>query len=449
MFTDSSIKSLKPRKYRYRLTEDFGRRGIGRLVLDISVTGKKAFYFQYYRRRDNRSRPVLIRIGLYKESHKSPGYKLNEARDKALEYSELLKRGIDIKDHLAEHQRLEEQKLRKIELEKRQGDFGQLIDSYLAFMEISGKRTYTRVSKSFNAYVLKPFPEMSKRKANQIEANDIRIIIGTMLDNGITTQCNRVRSHLHAAFQHGLKSDHDPRSYTPEKVRFNLKYNPVAFIPKQSDFERVGEHVISQEEIAIIWKELPQTSQMAGFAVQLAFATGGQRIGELLRIPKTDIDLREDLLTIDHNISKNRTDHQIPLVGDTKNIVKELMLATGDSIYLFPGKRGRTIAKDIHTSSSSIGHWIRGFTKSRKDIRHFTARDIRRTIKTEMGKAGLDKEIRDRLQNHALNDVSSKDYDRYDYLIEKREALKVWHNHLELLINPSKNVAQFRSKNVS
>ena len=239
------------------------------------------------------------------------------------------------------------------------------------------------------------------------------------------------------------------RSAKKERGKSGVKYNPVAFIPKQSDFERVGEHVISQEEIAIIWTELPKTSQLAGFAVRLAFATGGQRVGELLRVPKTDVDLNENLLIINHNISKNRTDHQIPLVGIAKNMMKELMMATGDSVYLFPGKRGRAIAKDIHTSSSSIGHWIRDFTESRKDIRHFTARDIRRTIKTEMGKAGLDKEIRDRLQNHALNDVSSKHYDRYDYLIEKREALEVWHNYLELIINPKKNVTQFRSKKVS
>ncbi len=419
------------------------------MVLDVSVSGKKTFYFQYYRNRNGVSKLVLIKIGFYKDSQKSAGFKLNEARDKALEYSDLLKRNIDIKDYLSEQQRLEDKKQRQIELEKRQGDFEQLIESYLSFMEVSGKRTFLRVRKSFNAYVLKPFPEMIKRKANQIEADDIRIIIGIMLDRGITTQCNRVRSHLHAAFQHGLKSDHDPRSYTPEKVRFNLKYNPVSSIPKQSDFERVGEHVISQEEIAYIWTELPKSSQLAGFAVQLAFVTGGQRIGELLRVPKSDVNLEESLLTISHDISKNSTDHQIPLIGTAKNIVKELMISTGDAIYLFPGKRGRSIAQDIHTSSSTIGHWIREFTENNKDIRHFTARDIRRTIKTEMGKAGLDKEIRDRLQNHAINDVSSKHYDRYDYLIEKREALKVWLNYLELVINPKKNVTHFRSKNAS
>ncbi|STI85422.1 integrase [Escherichia coli] len=52
--------------------------------------------------------------------------------------------------------------------------------------------------------------------------------------------------------------------------------------------------------------------------------------------------------------------------------------------------------------------------------------DLRRTCKTLMGEAGISKEIRDRIQNHALNDVSSKHYDRYDYLPEKRRALEIW-----------------------
>ena len=42
----------------------------------------------------------------------------------------------------------------------------------------------------------------------------------------------------------------------------------------------------------------------------------------------------------------------------------------------------------------------------------FTARDLRRTWKTLAGAAGISKETRDRLQSHALSDVSSKHYDR-------------------------------------
>jgi hypothetical protein len=56
----------------------------------------------------------------------------------------------------------------------------------------------------------------------------------------------------------------------------------------------------------------------------------------------------------------------------------------------------------------------------------WTPKDLRRTVKTRMGEIGIPKSIRDRVQNHALVDISTKHYDRYDYLPEKREALETW-----------------------
>jgi hypothetical protein len=60
-----------------------------------------------------------------------------------------------------------------------------------------------------------------------------------------------------------------------------------------------------------------------------------------------------------------------------------------------------------------------------------------------MGEIGLSKSIRDRLQNHALNDVSSKHYDRYEYLPEKRKALEAWESHLIYSTKASKVIGIF------
>jgi hypothetical protein len=66
--------------------------------------------------------------------------------------------------------------------------------------------------------------------------------------------------------------------------------------------------------------------------------------------------------------------------------------------------------------------------------RPFEARDIRRTWKTLAGAAGIFKETRDRLQNHALRDVSARHYDRWDYMPEKREAMRVWSQFLDQIL---------------
>jgi hypothetical protein len=44
------------------------------------------------------------------------------------------------------------------------------------------------------------------------------------------------------------------------------------------------------------------------------------------------------------------------------------------------------------------------------------------------------KEIRDRIQNHALQDVSSKNYDRWTYMPEKRAAMLKWDKFVTTLL---------------
>ena len=60
---------------------------------------------------------------------------------------------------------------------------------------------------------------------------------------------------------------------------------------------------------------------------------------------------------------------------------------------------------------------------------------------TLAGKAGVSKEIRDRLQNHALQDVSSKNYDRWNYMPEKRAGMAKWDKFVRALLKKTHNVA--------
>jgi integrase len=115
------------------------------------------------------------------------------------------------------------------------------------------------------------------------------------------------------------------------------------------------------------------------------------------------------------------------------NELKALHEITGESDYLFPAGRGA----DGPKRTDSLGYAIRRFCKD-TEFEKFTARDLRRTVKTLMGKAGISKETRDRLQNHKLSDTSSKHYDRYDYLAEKRAAVAIWESMLTAMIEGKK-----------
>ncbi|KJX35168.1 hypothetical protein SG71_17190 [Enterobacter chengduensis] len=71
----------------------------------------------------------------------------------------------------------------------------------------------------------------------------------------------------------------------------------------------------------------------------------------------------------------------------------------------------------------------------RKHVDSFIPRDFRRTFKTLAGQLKITKEIRDRIQHHALHDVSMFHYDRYDYYEEKLESLLKWENKLKEIMN--------------
>jgi hypothetical protein len=73
--------------------------------------------------------------------------------------------------------------------------------------------------------------------------------------------------------------------------------------------------------------------------------------------------------------------------------------------------------------------------RERGVIPFVTNRDLRRTWKTLAGKAGVSKEIRDRIQNHALQDVGSKNYDRWTYVPEKRAAMDQWNAFITSLLH--------------
>ncbi len=451
MWNDSQVKGFKPRKSKYRLAEDINQRGVGRLVIEVHPTGAKAFYFQFFRtiksEGGKETKRVLLSLGRYKRSAASPGITLSEARVAANFYSGMLQKGQNPQVYLESKKEGEDQKRREVEAAKYRGSFEQLLDSYLSKLE--GRASHSRVKQSFRKYVKASFPEFLKKYANEITPGNIQLIIKKMIQAGITTQSNRTRSQLHAAFEHGIKHDNDPRRYEKEGVIFNLAANPVSSVPKQADFETVGEHVIGEKDIKTIWESISDEYFLTGCVIKLALVTG-QRPGELIRLKQESFNLADKYFTVPAHVSKNRTDHVVPLNDLGLAVIKELLKEVeGAGIYAFPGIKNGRYCEDIHLNPTTLAKEVRLFCEEEnREIEKFIPRDIRRTWKTLAGKAGITKELRDRIQNHMIQDVSSKHYDKYDYSKEKQYGMKVWNDYLDLIIHPRKNVTPIQRRKI-
>lgn len=153
----------------------------------------------------------------------------------------------------------------------------------------------------------------------------------------------------------------------------------------------------------------------------------GSRVEEMAGLRWGEIDLKDKVIALPAERTKNKLPHIIPLNNIAFDIIKTNPRL--NDTYLFPSDDNQSCLK-VDGFSQAITRLL-----TTVPINKFVPRDLRRTFKTLTGKAGISKEVRDRLQNHALTDVSSLHYDKYDYLKEKREAMEIWNNYLENILS--------------
>ncbi|MEL0630416.1 tyrosine-type recombinase/integrase [Psychromonas aquatilis] len=426
LFTLNKIIGFKTKQSSYYEWEDDGTKGMGRLGVKIFSSGSKRFVFRYYVDGNRK----FIKIGDAPTSREN-GVTLAAARLAAKKYGAMLQAGLDPRLELGLIKAEEEN---KVKVEAQKGSIEQLFNSYTSQMKKDGKRTYKAVLKSLEKEVypyIKP-----ETKAKNVTKDDLVIILSHMIKRGALTQSNRVRSYLMAAFNYGLAHDNDPANFIDD-AKFGLLFNPVSAIPKQKSAEKVGEHFLSDSEVKLLLNDLNneflrfQMGNSIRNLISLLFYTGGQRPFELASSKWESINWEAKTLLITTDISKNKRPHLVPLTESAIFILSKQKENSGESDFIFPHRFDR----ERHITLDSLSRAIARY-RNKTDIRPFIPRDIRRTCKTLMGELGISKSIRDRLQNHALHDVSSKHYDRYEYMPEKQRALEAWEQKLnEVAVN--------------
>nr|WP_313521245.1 tyrosine-type recombinase/integrase [Brevundimonas diminuta] len=309
----------------------------------------------------------------------------------------------------------------KIAGDTRPGTVADLFEAYVAYLKEGGKSSWKEAEKGLN----KIADTLGRnRPARDVEPDEITAIIRPIYERGKRSMADHVRSYIRSAFSWGLKSEHDYRSTATR--RFRLTYNPAAGIPTEP--KTIGTRWLSEEEFVRLyrWLECPDTPVHPSYprAVQIIMLTG-QRVEEIARLHVDQWDARERI--IDWTKTKNLQPHAVPVPSLAAELIESII--PNEHGWFFPS------AKD---PSKPVSHGtLYSFVWRQRDrgvIPHATNRDLRRTFKTLAGKAGIPKEIRDRLQNHALQDVSSKHYDRWNYMVEKRAGMAKWDKFVRAML---------------
>ena len=248
-------------------------------------------------------------------------------------------------------------------------------------------------------------------------------------NRGAKVKSGIFRSDLMSLCKFAIDFDNSPAQFKKPDV-YGIKTNPIreiAFeVPKNA-----GQRWLTEDEIYTLWhsKDLPK---MTSLYYRLAIALAGQRVCELYHAKLDEFNLEENIFTIpvERIKIKKRGEHLVPISPLAIPLLKELAITRNKAGHLWPHRDKPLECAHVSTIRMSLQRWC---TKNKMD--KFAPRDMRRTCKTLMGKAGISKERRDLLQQHSKSDVSSIHYDRYDYMKEKKQAMDEWTAYLKTILN--------------
>jgi integrase len=183
--------------------------------------------------------------------------------------------------------------------------------------------------------------------------------------------------------------------------------------------------VLKEPEIIQVWRAAAEQGYPHGTVVQLLLMTG-QRRGEIAGLRWPWINTREKTITLPAEITKNGLEHTFPYNGQVAAILETIPRLNSTDL-LFP-------------SRVSDERPISGWSKYKKEladgVEHWTLHDLRRTFRTLHGEIGTDREIAERLINHAAGVTTEVEiiYDRFTYMPQMRAAIDKFDAHLSTLL---------------
>jgi integrase len=197
--------------------------------------------------------------------------------------------------------------------------------------------------------------------------------------------------------------------------------NPVLVTNDPGEGIQPRERVLSDREVAVVWRACEDND--FGRIVKLLILTGCRR-EEIAGLKWSEIDLDAGTMTIPGERTKNHKTHVLILPAMAIDVLRTAWVRAGRE-FVFGGRGGSFSA----WSYSTIALNNRIATTEGQPLPHWTLHDLRRTMRTGMGRLGVPPHIAERAVNHIKGGVEAI-YDRHQYESEIAVALARWADHV-------------------
>jgi integrase len=226
-----------------------------------------------------------------------------------------------------------------------------------------------------------------------------------------------------------------------------LSVNPFADLPIAKSVVK-RERVLSDTEIAEIWRAAGDAASPYGRIIRLLILTG-QRRGEVAGMTWSEIS--EDLTTwtLPAERTKNGVAHTVPLSVPVRDFLKGMLPAEA--------KEAKRALNDWRASGAlvlpgAVGTPFAGWSKAKRaldkaimderakaaagtaraSLTSWSVHDLRRTVATGLQRLGVRLEVTEAVLNHISGSRGgiAGVYQRHDWASEKRAALDAWATHV-------------------
>jgi integrase len=229
--------------------------------------------------------------------------------------------------------------------------------------------------------------------------------------------------------------------------------------------ERAGKRVLSDDEIRDVWAatDTALNSNIDDFQscfaklIRVLLLTAVRRT-EAARMSWPEIehlwrnDFEGDVWTCPGSRMKGKVDHAVPLTLAVLDIIGQRPTDAKKRPFVFSTTGGEKPFGGYSKAKRALDKEIAKLRK--KDGREpmppwQLSRDVRRTAKTLMARAGIRPDISERVLAHVIPGVEGI-YDRYEYLAEKKDALERLAALVERIVKPARaSVLPFSTANAA
>jgi integrase len=407
--TDRFIKSRKPAPKGKRA--DFFDAIVPGLALRVTDRGAKSFVLvaRYPLRPQNPTRRALGGYG---------PLTLDAARDKARNWLELIGRGID--------PRIAEERERVAQLKLQAATFQVVATSFLDRYAASLAKAKEARSIIEGEFV----PRWRWRPAAEIEPQEVAVAVRAIADRGAPYQAHNAFGLLRRLYNWAIAAG-----------EFGLTSSPLE---RLSPLDVIGvrrearSRILTDDELREVWEAAKVTGYPYGPIFQLLIITG-QRLSEVAKASRSEIDLKRKLWTIPKERMKGDRAHEVPLSSLAIEVIEDLPNWNSGE-FLFSSTAGEKPINGFSKPKVRIDLAIAEARikagRQKKDgkgaMPPWVLHDLRRTVRTHLSTLPVQDLVRELVIAHAKPGLH-KVYDQHAYLDEKRECLNLWCDRLSAI----------------